>query len=232
MTTTRTAVFFDMDGVTVQTATLWKQIETEHVLPGATSGEVNPALIRGRSINDAYDRLIDAPEVTVTVDRQRFQQLYHRWADEVYGEKATLLSGYHDLLERLTRNGITTGLVSASPREWVQLVLSRFELEQAYDTVVTASDINDVAKPNPHIYERAASDVDVSPDESIAVEDSRHGIQAATDAGMYCIAFRGQGNADADLGSADEVVDTTDALQTSVVSLLNLSDATPEIEKS
>jgi beta-phosphoglucomutase-like phosphatase (HAD superfamily) len=47
----------------------------------------------------------------------------------------------------------------------------------------------------------------------VAVEDSPHGIAAATDAGMFCIALRGDGNAEADLTSADVIAEDSEALR-------------------
>jgi HAD superfamily hydrolase (TIGR01509 family) len=208
------AVCFDMDGVTVETAAAWSEIERKHVLPRAVAtGSPPPDAIRALGVDDAYDRLRSLDGVTLAVDREAFAALYDERVDEVYRERATLMPGYRDLLETLTGDGLGLGLVSASQRAWVEIVLDRFELRDAFDTVVGADDIDGPSKPDPEVYEEAADSLGVAPERTVAVEDSPHGIAAATAADMYCIALRGDGNATADLSAADSVVDGPGALR-------------------
>ncbi len=202
------AVLFDMDGVTVETAAAWRTIERTVVLPAATAGSVPADAIRALSVDDAYDRLVTMPDVEVVVDRATFESLYTDHATDVYRNRASLLPGYDDLLATLGREGVAVGLVSASRRAWVEMVLDRFDLRGAYDVVVSASDVDGPAKPAPGIYRAAAARLGVSPGNCLAVEDSTHGVAAATRAGMTCLALRGDGNADSDLSGADAVVDS------------------------
>jgi HAD superfamily hydrolase (TIGR01509 family) len=202
------AVLFDMDGVTVETAGAWRDIERDEVLPAATAGSVPAGAIRALSVTDAYDRLAAMDGVDLTVDRGAFDALYTDHAAEVYRDRARLFPGYHDLLGVLQRAGVAVGLVSASRREWVEMVLDRFDLHDTYDVVVSSSDIDGPAKPEPDIYLAAARRVGVSPERCLAVEDSPHGIAAATRAGTTCLALRGDGNADSDLSAADAVRDS------------------------
>lgn len=44
-------------------------------------------------------------------------------------------------------------------------------------------------KPNPDMYIYAAKQLGYRPEECIAVEDSAHGVQAAVNAGLFCIGF-------------------------------------------
>jgi HAD superfamily hydrolase (TIGR01509 family) len=208
------AVCFDMDGVTVETAAAWYEIERNHVLPRAVAtGAPPPDAIRALGVDDAYDRLRSLDDITLAVDREAFAALYEERVDEVYRERATLMPGYRGLLETLAADGLALGLVSASQRAWVEIVLDRFELRDAFDAVVGADDIDGPSKPDPGIYEHAAQRLDATPDRTVAVEDSPHGIAAATAAGMYCIALRGDGNAEADLSAADAVVTESAALR-------------------
>lgn len=208
------AVCFDMDGVTVETAAAWHEIERSHVLPRAVAtGSPPPDAIRALGVDDAYERLRSLEGVTLNVDREAFAALYEERVDEVYRERATLMAGYRDLLETVAADGLPLGLVSASQRAWIEIVLDRFELHDAFDAVVGADDIDGPSKPDPGIYEHAAAELGVTPCRVVAVEDSPHGIAAATAAGMYCIALCGDGNAEADLTAADTVVTDTAALR-------------------
>ncbi|RXK47854.1 HAD family hydrolase [Halorientalis pallida] len=220
MMATFDAVCFDMDGVTVETAAAWYEIERNHVLPSAiATGNPPPDAIRALGVDDAYDRLRSLDGITLAVDRETFRALYEERVDEVYRERATLMPGYLDLLETLAFDGLALGLVSASQRAWVEIVLDRFDLHDAYDRVVGADDIEGPSKPDPGIYEHAAERLGVAPKQTVAVEDSPHGIAAATAAGMYCIALRGDGNAEADLSAADTVVTEPVALRSELRAL-------------
>lgn len=200
------ATLFDMDGVTVQTARAWRDIERQEILPAALeSGAPEEDVIRALSVDDAYDRLASHPAYELTVDRSEFSALYESHAEAVYRERATLLDGFEDLLSELSAADHAIGLVSASRRAWVEMVLDRFDLQE-FDVVVGADSVAH-SKPAPDPYLDAAAAVGVDPTRAIAIEDSPHGIESATNAGMDCIALRGAGNADLDLSRADTVVD-------------------------
>ena len=210
------AVFFDMDGVTVETADVWRELERTTILPAAVAGEPPVEMIRALSVADAYDRLVAADDVEVTVTRAAFDALYDEHATAVYGERAVLMDGYRALLADLRDAGVATGLVSASRRSWVDLVLDRFDLTDAYDVVVSATDFEGPSKPDPTTYLLAAETIETEPEACLVVEDSPHGIESAVAAGMSCLALRGAGNADEDLSAADEVVSSGAELRTAM----------------
>ena len=216
------AVLFDMDGVTVQTASAWRTLERTEILPAATAGTAPTDAVRALSVADAYDRLAAMDGVELTVDRGTFEDLYADHAAAVYRDHADLLPGYRDLLVTVRAGGFAVGLVSASRRGWVETVLDRFDLHDAYDVVVSSSDIPGPAKPEPDIYLAAAANLGVAPARCLAVEDSPHGIAAATDAGTTCLALRGDGNADSDLSVADATVDSPAALRVELSERLGL----------
>jgi beta-phosphoglucomutase len=89
--------------------------------------------------------------------------------------------------------------------------------------VVSADDVES-SKPAPDGYLQAATAVGVEPEDGIAVEDSPHGIEVAKNAGMDCLALRGDGNTDLDLSAADTVVDGPTQLQTEVQRLVKATD--------
>ncbi len=217
------AVLFDMDGVTVATANAWRELEAEEILPAAGEG-IDIETIRALSPEDSYERLESMDEVTLRVDRDEFVGLYDEYAEEVYLERATLLDGYEPLLADLRDEELALGLVSASCRDWVALVLERFDLGDAYDVVVSSTDIDGPSKPNPTPYLVAAEQIGVDPEQCIVVEDSAHGIAAATAAGAYCIALRGAGNQETDLSSADAIVTDPTELRTHLFDLLPSED--------
>jgi HAD superfamily hydrolase (TIGR01509 family) len=210
------AVLFDMDGVTVETATVWRELERTEILPAAVDGPVPFDEVRALSVTDAYDRLASLNDVDLTVSAEEFDDLYNRHARTVYHGRATLLEDYETLLADLRAAGHATGLVSASPRGWVEMVLDRFGLTEAYDVVVSASDFEGRSKPDPTTYLLAAEKIDREPGACLVVEDSPHGIESAVAAGMSCLALRGAGNTEEDLSAADEIVASASELRTAM----------------
>jgi beta-phosphoglucomutase-like phosphatase (HAD superfamily) len=59
------------------------------------------------------------------------------------------------------------------------------------------------AKPAPDTYLAACAAIDVPPEESLAVEDSPHGVTAAKHAGLRCVAVPHAITAQFDLSHAD-----------------------------
>lgn len=207
------AVFFDMDGVTVDTAVEWRTVEQREILPAITEESIPQAEIRARSIMDTYESLASDAAYTLTVTRDEFLHHYDQWATEIYGDRAELLDDYRGLLETVRRRGLAVGLVSASPRRWVEIVLDRFELGEEFDVVLADDDFDGESKPSPVPYRRAAESIGIDPANAIAVEDSRHGVESAVRAGMVCIALRGAGNRESDLSAADLIVEDAASLR-------------------
>ncbi len=211
------AVFFDMDGVTVDTAGVWAEVEREHVLPNAVEDNTPEVraealeAIRGQNVNDAYDTLVSMPNVSLAVDREGFDALYVEKGDYVYSD-ARLMDGYRELTSSLSADGRRVGLVSASRREWVEIVLDRFDLHGSFDIVVSADDVDGPSKPDPTTYEQAAAEVGVAPGRSVAVEDTAHGVEAAVGAGMRCVAYG------TDIPEADATVSEPDELRRMLLS--------------
>jgi HAD superfamily hydrolase (TIGR01509 family) len=210
------AVLFDMDGVTVETAARWRELEEEEILPAAVVGEPPIEEVRALSVSDSYDRLDALDGVELTVSAAEYDALYDDNATAVY-QHTELMDGYLDLLGTLDSRGYSIGLVSASRRGWVEMVLDRFDLHDRYDVVVSSSDIEGPSKPDPTPYLAAAESLEVDPARCLVVEDSRHGIEAAVEAGMDCFALRGMGNENSDLSTADRVLDSSAELRSALV---------------
>lgn len=218
------AVLFDMDGVTVETATIWRDLEETEILPAAVVEDPPIEEVRALSVADAYSRLAELEDVELTVSATEFASLYEQQAAAIYQERATLMEGYIDLLTEIRAIGCATGLVSASRRDWVEMVLDRFNLHDLYDVVVSSSDFEGPSKPDPKTYLVAAERLGIRPEQCLVLEDSPHGIDAAVGAGMDCIALRGAGNTNNDLSTANRVAESAPELR-SILSEMGLVGA-------
>lgn len=197
-------VLFDMDGVLVDSESYWVPLEEEQIFPWAVAdGADRPAAseITGMNVRDVFEYLDDRYDLVV--DEDEFVDRYDAVAREIYTERVALLEDAHDLLRALRDRDDRVGLVSSSPHRWIAMVLDRFDL--TFDAVVSAEDV-DRGKPHPDVYRSAARRVDRPPEDCVAVEDSEHGIAAATAAGMTCVGYA-DGETDLDRSAADAVAD-------------------------
>lgn len=201
------AVLFDMDGVLVDSETYWSTFEHEELFPDAVpNDDIDRAETSGMNFRDIYDHL--EAEYGTAISRSEWIDRFDATAETVYTERVTLLEGIHDVLEELEERDVRTALVSSSPHHWIELVLERFDLEGSFDRVVSADDIDAPSKPNPGVFEHAAAELDVPPSDSLVVEDSENGIEAASRAGATVIAYRIEAHDDLDYSPADHVVET------------------------
>lgn len=204
-------VLFDMDGVLVDSETYWNRFESEWVFGTAVAaGSPTHAEVTGMPFREIYDYLDSTYGTTVT--KPAFVAKYEERAETLYADDVTLTPGTRALFDELRGAGRTVGIVSSSPRAWIDVVRERFDLDPL-DLVVSADDIDAPGKPEPDIYEYAAGELGVAPAECVVVEDSRNGIAAAVRAGAFTAAYRSTHNAELDLSRADIVVDTPDALR-------------------
>jgi HAD superfamily hydrolase (TIGR01509 family) len=209
------AALFDMDGVLVDSERYWVAREREAILPAVVDGEP-PAVaeITGLNYREIYEHL--TAEYDVAVDREAFLALYDDAAAAVYGEQVRLLPGLRDLLAALDGAGVPAAIVSSSPHEWIDLVVERFDLGEAFAAVVSAADLDGAGKPEPGIYEHAAARLDADPAACVAVEDSAHGVASATAAGATVVGYRSESDDRADLAAADAVAETPADLRAAV----------------
>ncbi|MWG36628.1 HAD family hydrolase [Halomarina oriensis] len=197
------AVCFDMDGVIVNSEHHWVPLENERILPeAAPDGDVTASDVIGMHVGDIYDFLV--AEHGTTMDREAFLTLYDDAAEELYTERADLLPGFEALCSALRERDASLALVSSSSHRWIRFVTDRFGLD-AFDAVVSADDVEGPSKPDPFVYEYAASELDVPADACVAVEDSTHGVAAANAAAMSSVGFRWDDDHTQDLSAADVV---------------------------
>ncbi len=113
------------------------------------------------------------------------------------------------------------GLASSSPREVIAYVLRESDLDRMFSAWVSSDDVA-CGKPAPDVYLRCCELLGAVPARSVAVEDSRFGIEAAKAAGMKVIAVP---NADLPLdlqatALADVVIESISELDPAVTELL------------
>jgi HAD superfamily hydrolase (TIGR01509 family) len=101
-------------------------------------------------------------------------------------EKAPLLTGALDLLDRLERRGIPKAIATSSSAAYVRRILTPHGLLSRFAFILTCDDVCH-GKPHPEVYEKAAARFGHAAEEMAVLEDSPNGLRAAKAAGARCV---------------------------------------------
>lgn len=124
---------------------------------------------------------------TLPVDpKALFQQKHQAMCTWLEQNAFPLMPGALPLLEALHKAGIPLALASGASFSEVQSSLHRHHLHSYFPVVVTRDQVTN-NKPAPDVYLLAARQLNVSPEECLAIEDSDSGQRAAQAAGMACL---------------------------------------------
>ena len=178
------AVFFDMDGLMVDSEPEWFQSEVEVTSPfGYTWLEVDQIACLGGPLSKVGQYMFDK------CGRQRSpeyftQALIDTQVARMRGNTPTM-PGAMKLVRELQSNGIKTALVSASPRNIVDAVLDNVG-HDLFPFSISADDVKKT-KPDPEGYLKAASMSGSEITNCLVFEDSLTGMNAAIASGAYLI---------------------------------------------
>ena len=180
------AIFWDNDGILVDTEHLYFQATRETM---ATAGvalsdedHVEFFLRQGTGAwHLAEARGLSADAIVQLRDERN--ALYSR----LLRAEARPIAGVADVLEAL-RGKYVMGIVTSSRKDHFDVIHETSGLLKYFDFVLTSGDFPRV-KPHPDPYLMAIERSGVAPDECIAIEDSERGLEAATLAGIRCLAI-------------------------------------------
>ena len=92
-------------------------------------------------------------------------------------------------------------------------------MHQYFSHIVSGEDFPK-SKPDPAIFEFAASLSNASKENCIVIEDSTNGVKAAVLAGIYCVGYNSEHSKLQDLAEANFVINHFDELNFDIISTL------------
>lgn len=124
----------------------------------------------------------------------------------IFKPQLEIMGGLDKLLETFKGQNIPMAIATSSRKKYTDFILDGLKIREYFSTVVTAQDIVK-GKPDPEIYLKAASLLNVVPANCIVFEDTISGIESAHAAGMKVIAIATTHNKE-ELGIADKVIES------------------------
>lgn len=202
------AWIFDLDGTLVKTERLKaisyaraavelcpheiseaEVIEAFKDVVGRSRHEVAQSLVNEFQLEEKARQVMD--DFGVSTPWQAFIQVRLKHYDQMLSDPSVIRNNQWphnvELLKEARRQKCKTALVTMSVCQQATRVLKIIDLVGEFDFVATRDDV-DRGKPDPEIYHLALNELQVSPKESLAIEDSPSGVQAALAAGVNVIA--------------------------------------------
>lgn len=187
MTTARFgAVIFDMDGVLVDGEPL--HFAAVNQLLGEEGRSISLERYKPyMGTKTGWSEIIS--DFKLTQPREHYSARYRELILESYRKHSEPLPGAVELVRGLQARRMPLGIASSSIRPWVEACLDRIGLLDAFDEIVTGSEV-ERGKPAPDIYLLTAERLGVEPRSCLVFEDAPAGIESAKNAGMVCWAVR------------------------------------------
>ena len=179
------AVFFDMDGLLVDSEPLWLISETQMM---AENGYQWLASDQAACLGGPLDRVGEYMSGLIGGKRDGNSltlEIIDRMVEKFKGD-LPFMPGAIELINDLRAHGVPLTLVSASPRSLVDAALSNFE-ENPFVRSISSGDVK-VSKPDPEGYLLAAASGGHDISNSLVLEDSLTGVTAAKASGAWVLA--------------------------------------------
>ncbi len=113
-------------------------------------------------------------------------------SDELFADKLAEgvppIAGVPEWIDHLKTHQIPFGLATSSRRKFVDILFEPIAWKQDLAFILTGDDVKH-GKPHPEMYLRAATKLDLSPEQMLVLEDSGNGCAAAIAAGACTVAI-------------------------------------------
>ncbi|WP_280346251.1 HAD family hydrolase [Nocardia neocaledoniensis] len=177
------AVLFDLDGTLAATMRHWDCCWSDYAARhGHTWSEADRRSTHGHG--DWAEHV--AAVCGVDVVERVVDDCLELMVAQIRSGRIELLPGIPRLLA--TADAVVTGVVSASPRRFVDAAIDHFDLRRSMRVIVARED-HPTTKPQPGPWLHAADLLGIDTGSCVAVEDSAAGIRSAHAAGMRVLAI-------------------------------------------
>ena len=178
------ALIFDFDGTIVDTESLWYEVYNDFFRDHF--GFDVPIDLFARSTGsgdfDVFYELEKA--LDIQLDYHACSKSLHALFED-RADSLIVRDGIVDVIKAAEHNGIQLAIASSSTRSYIVHYLQKFNLDSYFTVLNTKNDVQHV-KPDPELYVKTVADLQVAPEDVVAIEDSLNGAKAAVNAGLPC----------------------------------------------
>ncbi len=181
------AVIFDMDGVIIDSEPM--QVKAYNKILKTYGVEVTEeefiANYVGRKGTDILARLREIYQIPVNID----ELLAAKNAAylTILRKNIRPMPGLLELLDYLVPSRFRLGVASSSSLSDIEEVLKGIGIHERFTAIASGEEVLH-GKPAPDIFLEAARRLSANPQACAVLEDTQIGVQAAVNAGMYCVA--------------------------------------------
>jgi beta-phosphoglucomutase len=105
---------------------------------------------------------------------------------DTYLSHMKLIDGLDNFLGKAFEKNIPMAIGSAAINFNINFILDNLHLRKYFKAIVSADDVA-ISKPHPETFLKAASLINVSPEDCFVFEDAPKGVEAAEQAGIPCV---------------------------------------------
>ncbi len=205
------AVLFDLDGTLIDSEyfhySCWMDILATFDI--AVPYEEWARTYAGHPLPDNCRNIKETFKLDIPL--QELMDWRERLSREGFANKEIRLMPYAaEALAFFKDKGLKIALVTASPRDNVNIIFKRNGLGHYFDAMVTRSDV-ELSKPDPESYLKALEVLGMEKENCLAFEDTLNGLRAAKGAGVTCYAIQHDDTQHGLLGIADKIFPSLDA---------------------
>ena len=179
-------VIFDMDGLLIDTERIhdwsWKEAFTRSNLDIPTSERQTLMGLGHSHYMNQIRKLVGDDELADDV-RNIQRDIYHGYFRE---NKPDIKAGVVELLLELRAKGVVTAVATSTRQASAEAYLRSVDLFDLFDYRIYG-DLVVETKPNPALYNKVVSDLNINKENALILEDSYHGVKAANNAGIDVI---------------------------------------------
>lgn len=199
------AVVFDMDGVIFDSERAvmqcWKEVASRHNIP-----DIEKAILActGTTMVRTREIMLNLYGADFPYDEYAMESsaIFHSRYD---GGRLPMKPGVKELLTFLKEHNKKIALASSTRQQVVTDELRDAGIIEYFDRII-CGDMVSRSKPAPDIFLKACEELNVSPSDSYAIEDSYNGIRAAHAGGLHPIMVPDLLPADEEMQSLAETI--------------------------
>jgi len=181
-------VIFDNDGVLVDSEPITHGVLVDMVRAVGVSMDVQEALslFKGGKMTDCVAELEQRRGAPMAGD---FVQEFRERCDVIYRRDLQAMPGVAGMLDAIEAAAMPYCVASNGPADKVRTTLGAVGLLPRFQDRIFSAYTRQRFKPDPDVFLQAADSLGVDPARCVVIEDSVHGVEAATAAGMRVLGF-------------------------------------------